>query len=97
MGESTAQGGFQHNLAILSLVKQQYLPSHAGHVICLLLLLPVRTEELQHSEIICGLDDLGVMWRFGFWVVKERSAPQLLLLERKEETNINSFKFKLEH
>lgn len=97
VGESTAHDGFQNNLAILSLVKQQYLPSHAGHVICLLLLMPVRTEEPQHSESICGLDDLGVMWRFGFWMVKGRSAPQLLLLERKEETNINStFKFKLE-
>lgn len=74
VGESTAHDGFQLNLAILSLVKQQYLPSHAGHVICLLLLMPVRTEELRHSESICGLEDLGVMWRFGFWVVKEPSA-----------------------
>lgn len=59
------------------------------HVICLLLLMAASTEELQHSESICSLDGLGVMWRFGFWVVKERSALSCYSW-KKQKTKVNT-------
>lgn len=86
---------FQNNLAVLSLVKRQYLPSHARRVICLLLLMAASTEELQHSESICSLDGLGEMWRFGFWVGAREVRPQLLVLE--EGGNHRQCKLKSEH
>lgn len=78
----------QQNPAILCMIKQQYLPSHARHFICLLLLMAASTEELQHSESICSLDGLGVKWRDGYWVERARSASAVTPGNRRKPKSI---------